>query len=575
MANYATLKAAIQDVIKTNGNNEITGAILQQTLLTLVNSLGAEYQFAGVALSDTNPGTPDHNVAYIAGSGTFPNFGATTVPAGSIGVFSYDGTWKYDVIGIISEQINASDVWTKTENRVINANGSISSNSGYDIYTVENFDYDSVSGFASGYLNLPIIAFYSGTPGQSTLISTILATASHTDQNFSVDIPNNTRYIVIVGSHSASVPSVTFVKNYDVVTDISALTNNVASLTTRVNTIDELIPFLLDFVEGHDLAKYAKNGYINTSGAWVDVNTIKTVTDLPCKSGDVIRMKGVTDMTGITYLIRGVASDNTVFSISRTSPYTTILGDGDYLITLPDTYDIKYITCTWLATNQNVSVYKSNGISGWYGKIWAGLGDSLTAQIWSGLSWSPAVEAATGLEFKNCGVGGSCLAGNSNDAFWKRLTDVENYNPDLVTILGGANDLYSNIPLGDTNELDKAIAQKDCTTFIGAYSYIIETLLTWKPTLRLVLMTPSYAHTNGTDHTPGIGLTYKDYADAVITVAEYYGLPVVDLYRNMGINKLTQDSTYTNGDTIHWNARGSAIAAALITAKLNEIMLKL
>ena len=35
MANYATLKAAIQDVVRTNGNNEITGALLQQSLLAM------------------------------------------------------------------------------------------------------------------------------------------------------------------------------------------------------------------------------------------------------------------------------------------------------------------------------------------------------------------------------------------------------------------------------------------------------------------------------------------------------------------------------------------------------------
>nr|DAR43946.1 MAG TPA: Mastoparan peptide [Caudoviricetes sp.] len=32
MANWIKLKKAIADVIKTNGNEEITGAIMQQTL---------------------------------------------------------------------------------------------------------------------------------------------------------------------------------------------------------------------------------------------------------------------------------------------------------------------------------------------------------------------------------------------------------------------------------------------------------------------------------------------------------------------------------------------------------------
>lgn len=100
MANYATLKAAIQNVIKTNGNNEITGALLQQSLLAMVNSLGADYLFVGVAYPSTNPGTPDQNVFYIAASGTYPNFGGTNIPNGSIGLFLYNGTWDYQIVSI-------------------------------------------------------------------------------------------------------------------------------------------------------------------------------------------------------------------------------------------------------------------------------------------------------------------------------------------------------------------------------------------------------------------------------------------------------------------------------------------
>ena len=102
MANYATLKAAITAAIKQNGNNEITGTLLQQQLLAMVNSLGVGYQFAGVATSETQPGTPDQNVFYCALPGTYPNFGGTTVPTGSVGLFMYNGTWTYLVIEIAS-----------------------------------------------------------------------------------------------------------------------------------------------------------------------------------------------------------------------------------------------------------------------------------------------------------------------------------------------------------------------------------------------------------------------------------------------------------------------------------------
>lgn len=77
MANYANLKSAIQEVIRTNGNEEITGALLQQTLLAIVNTLGVGYQFMGVAVHNTDPGTPDQRVFYIGieTGAVYSNFG--------------------------------------------------------------------------------------------------------------------------------------------------------------------------------------------------------------------------------------------------------------------------------------------------------------------------------------------------------------------------------------------------------------------------------------------------------------------------------------------------------------------
>lgn len=132
MANYATLKAAIQNVVKTNGNNGITGALLQQTLFAMVDSLGNGFMYAGIATPTTNPGTPDQNVFYLAGPGTYQNFGSLTVPNGNLGALKYNGTWAVETVLVgkdydadlenIQQQINAiiddlvvSDVVTITK----------------------------------------------------------------------------------------------------------------------------------------------------------------------------------------------------------------------------------------------------------------------------------------------------------------------------------------------------------------------------------------------------------------------------------------------------------------------------
>ena len=75
MANWQILKAAIADVIKTNGNQEITGRVLQNALNNIISNLGANATFAGIATPETNPGTPDQNIFYIASSnGVYSNF---------------------------------------------------------------------------------------------------------------------------------------------------------------------------------------------------------------------------------------------------------------------------------------------------------------------------------------------------------------------------------------------------------------------------------------------------------------------------------------------------------------------
>lgn len=76
MANWSTLKAAVAKVIKTNGNQEITGAVLQNALNNIVSSVGENSTFAGIATPSTNPGTPDGPVFYLATqAGTYSNFG--------------------------------------------------------------------------------------------------------------------------------------------------------------------------------------------------------------------------------------------------------------------------------------------------------------------------------------------------------------------------------------------------------------------------------------------------------------------------------------------------------------------
>jgi hypothetical protein len=103
MANWSTLKAAIAQIIKTNNNQEITGANMQSVLNNIIDNVGENATYAGIATPSTNPGVPDGNVFYIASeAGTYSNFNNLVLDAGNIGIFVYKSSWKLDKIPVLS-----------------------------------------------------------------------------------------------------------------------------------------------------------------------------------------------------------------------------------------------------------------------------------------------------------------------------------------------------------------------------------------------------------------------------------------------------------------------------------------
>ena len=106
MANWSNLKASISDVIKTNGNQEITGQILQNVLNNIVSNLGANATFAGIATPFTNPGAPDGPIFYLtAQAGIYNNFGGVEIEAG-IAVLLWNGSnWTKNQVLTISQEL--------------------------------------------------------------------------------------------------------------------------------------------------------------------------------------------------------------------------------------------------------------------------------------------------------------------------------------------------------------------------------------------------------------------------------------------------------------------------------------
>ena len=135
MGNYTELKAAIASVIKANGNNEITGAIMQNVLNTIVSTVGANRTFVGIANAGTKPGLPDGNVFYIAyTAGNYVNFqdgtANLTVNPGELAILYNEKTnWGKFVIGMspdgvialanTTNQINATGCYAYTDTGIV------------------------------------------------------------------------------------------------------------------------------------------------------------------------------------------------------------------------------------------------------------------------------------------------------------------------------------------------------------------------------------------------------------------------------------------------------------------------
>ena len=161
MAKWSNLKAAIANAIKTNGNQEITGQVLQNVLNNIVSSVGENASFVGVATPATNPGTPDGDVFYIAyTAGNYVNFqskvGNLTVNPGELAILYNETTnWDKSVIGMSSDGVTALANMTNQ----INATG-----------RYEYTDTDIVKGSNSG--SQKVCTFLvAGRPYQFTLTS--------------------------------------------------------------------------------------------------------------------------------------------------------------------------------------------------------------------------------------------------------------------------------------------------------------------------------------------------------------------------------------------------------------------
>lgn len=186
------------------------------------------------------------------------------------------------------------------------------------------------------------------------------------------------------------------------------------------------------------------------------------------------------------------------------------------------------------------------------GKKILSLGDSYTYLNYYG----KYLAEATGCEQRGRGVNGNFLNSFVGDKYTgtsgEEATEVFDAkllsNYDIITVMGGTNDYgHSAHTLGSFKTMEEdAALEGNCKTIYGAVYYIINKILTLKPSIRIYFCTQPFrlpyeyeAKGPGGYEENEHGLSMEKIADAIIDVCGHFGIPVFDFYRNSGWNSWT------------------------------------
>ena len=136
---------------------------------------------------------------------------------------------------------------------------------------------------------------------------------------------------------------------------------------------------------------------------------------------------------------------------------------------------------------------------------------------------------------------------------------------DLVVVFGGVNDFgHGDAPFGEFGDTT-------VNTFCGAVYALYETLLNKYPLAKILVLTP--LHFLREDVPDKKGKILSDYVQIIRKTAEYFSLPVLDLWASSGMNPRVakvQETMMTDG--LHPNDNGHQRLFELIDAYIKAML---
>ena len=226
----------------------------------------------------------------------------------------------------------------------------------------------------------------------------------------------------------------------------------------------------------------------------------------------------------------------------------------------------------------------SNGHDGYEKPVWYALGDSITQGFYSYMNgdtpaistttncWAKIVADKAGFSLTNYGVGGSGFVHNATVGDHLNARDhidtIDFSSADIVTIAFGINDWKGSNTFGSFND--------DITTGGTVYSnmrYVIEKILTDNPECKVFIITPinasKYGNQSGNwslSHTIN-GKTLEDMFQLEKTVADYYGIELIDMTHSSVFNRINCPALLVDG--VHPTLRGHQLMGAELSRRIH------
>jgi lysophospholipase L1-like esterase len=246
----------------------------------------------------------------------------------------------------------------------------------------------------------------------------------------------------------------------------------------------------------------------------------------------------------------------------------------EWLQVKSDNYENGSVTIAKLDEEVITAINDGTTISKWNGKIANFLGDSITYGY--GLTsveterFSTLVGNELGLAtVNNYGVSGTKIAkvGTETTNFTSRYSSMAN-DADIVFVFGGTNDYGHTVANADGTAPFGSFTDRTASTFYGALHVLYSGLINKYLGKKIVVITPTHrialSGLTGDDYVanPDTNKNLKDYVNAEREVAEYYGIPVLDLFKSFPFNPnitSVRDAYFPDG--LHPNAAGHRFLA--------------